>query len=178
MISLKFVPKGLINIIPALVQILAWRRSGDKPLSEPMLVGLLTHICLTRPQVWSGMRLLFVKWNHDNQPRGASFGKPVLCISHHSILPLENISHVIPARYCQLGEWHSVLNNPDCYLLRCSVRLAALHAYCLLAWFISRTEVNNQLDCFMNSLWNLEMWFSMTQQKIIKVKNIIRSQWF
>ena len=30
-ISLKFVPKGLINNIPALVQIMAWRRVGDKP---------------------------------------------------------------------------------------------------------------------------------------------------
>ena len=33
-ISLKFIPSGLINYIPALVQIMAWRRSGDKPLSE------------------------------------------------------------------------------------------------------------------------------------------------
>ena len=45
--SLKFVPKGLINNIPALVLIMAWRRPGDKPLSEPMLVRSLTHICLT-----------------------------------------------------------------------------------------------------------------------------------
>ena len=36
-ISLKFVPKGPINNIPALVQIMAWRRKGDKPLSEPMM---------------------------------------------------------------------------------------------------------------------------------------------
>ena len=38
-ISLKFVPKGLINNIPALVQIMAWRRPGDKPLFEPMMVS-------------------------------------------------------------------------------------------------------------------------------------------
>ena len=49
-ISLKFVPKGLINNIPALVQIMAWRRPGDKPLSQAMMVVLLTHICVTRPQ--------------------------------------------------------------------------------------------------------------------------------
>ena len=49
-ISLKFVPKGQINNIPALVQIMAWRRPGDKPLSEPMMVNLLTHICFNRPQ--------------------------------------------------------------------------------------------------------------------------------
>ena len=29
---------------------MAWRRPGDKPLSEPMMVCLLTHICVTRPQ--------------------------------------------------------------------------------------------------------------------------------
>ena len=49
-ISLRFVPKGPINNIPALVQIMAWRRLGDKPLSEAMMVNLLTHICVTRPQ--------------------------------------------------------------------------------------------------------------------------------
>ena len=38
-ISLKFVPKGPINNIPALVQIMAWRRLGDKPLSELMMVS-------------------------------------------------------------------------------------------------------------------------------------------
>ena len=46
-ISLKFVP---INTIPASVQIMAWRRPGDKPLSGPMMVKLPTHICATRPQ--------------------------------------------------------------------------------------------------------------------------------
>ena len=29
---------------------MAWRRPGDKPLSESMVVSLLTHICVTRPQ--------------------------------------------------------------------------------------------------------------------------------
>ena len=43
-ISLKFVPRDPINNIPALVQIMAWCWPGDKPLSQPMLVSLLTHI--------------------------------------------------------------------------------------------------------------------------------------
>ena len=38
-ISLKFVPKGPINNIPSLVQIMAWRHPGNKPLSEPMMVS-------------------------------------------------------------------------------------------------------------------------------------------
>ena len=27
-----------------------WRRPGDKPLSKPIMVSSLTHICVTRPQ--------------------------------------------------------------------------------------------------------------------------------
>ena len=49
-ISLKFVPKGPIKNIPALVQIMAWRRPDDTPLAEPMMASLLMHICVTRPQ--------------------------------------------------------------------------------------------------------------------------------
>ena len=36
-ISLEFVPKGPIDNKSAWVQVMAWRRTGDKPLSEPML---------------------------------------------------------------------------------------------------------------------------------------------
>ena len=49
-ISLKFVPKGRIHNITLLVQSMAWRRPGDKPLFEPMMVRLPTHTCVTRPQ--------------------------------------------------------------------------------------------------------------------------------
>ena len=66
-ISLKFVPKCLINNNPALVQIMAWRRPGDKPLSKPMMVSLPMHICVIRPQwvketVMVGTVLTF-NWN-------------------------------------------------------------------------------------------------------------------
>ena len=61
-VSLKFVPKGPINNIPALVQIMAWRRLGDKPLSEPMMVRLPTHICVIRPQ-WVKRSLYFKYWS-------------------------------------------------------------------------------------------------------------------
>ena len=68
-ISLKFVSKGPINNIPALVQIMAWRRPGNKPLSEPVMVSLLTHISVTRPQ-WvntlksrqNGRLKIFIFW--------------------------------------------------------------------------------------------------------------------
>ena len=59
--SLQFVPKGPIYNIPTLVQIMAWRRPGDKPSSEPMVVSLVTHICVTRPQ-WVNIML----WHWQN----------------------------------------------------------------------------------------------------------------
>ena len=64
-ISLKFVPNGPINNIPALVQIMAWRRSGDKPFSEPLMVRLLTHICVTRPE-WVNLSSVRYHYNGVN----------------------------------------------------------------------------------------------------------------
>ena len=62
-ISLMFVLGGPINDIPALVQVMAWRRPGDKPLSEPMMIRLPTHICVTRPQwVNGGLCSLSAHW--------------------------------------------------------------------------------------------------------------------
>ena len=48
-ISLNFVPKGAVNNIAALVQIMAWRLPGDNYLNQ-WWYSLLTHICVTRPQ--------------------------------------------------------------------------------------------------------------------------------
>ena len=59
MISLKFVPKGPINNIPALVQIKAWRRPGDKPLSDPMMVSLLRIYALL------GLNELRLRYNQN-----------------------------------------------------------------------------------------------------------------
>ena len=53
-ISLKFVPKGLINNIPALVQIMAWRRPGDKPLSQSYVL----RICATHYESYEK----FARW--------------------------------------------------------------------------------------------------------------------
>ena len=70
-ISLKFVPKGSISNIPALVQIMAWRRPGNKPLSDTILVSLPMHICVTRPQ-WVKTTSLY----HDSP----------LISTHHGII--------------------------------------------------------------------------------------------
>ena len=47
---MQFVANSLIDNIPAMIEMMACLRPGDKPFSEPMAVSLLTRICATRPQ--------------------------------------------------------------------------------------------------------------------------------
>ena len=77
-IPLKFVPKGSINCILALVQIMAWRRPGDKPLTETLMVRLLTHICVTRPQ--------WVKWQSAYGPGDGGVLLPSFAINWYKTM--------------------------------------------------------------------------------------------
>ena len=58
LISLKFVPKGPINNKSTLVKVMAWRRIGDKPLSETMTPDSLTHIRGTSGR-WANILIQF-----------------------------------------------------------------------------------------------------------------------
>ena len=72
-ISLKIAAEGPVNNIPSLVQIMAWRPPGDKPLSEPMmLISLLTHIGVTSRPQWVQER------NHDTGTISVMYYKPQL----------------------------------------------------------------------------------------------------
>ena len=94
-ISLKFVPEGLINNIPSLVQIMAWRWPGDKPSSEAMMVSLLMHIYaslgLNELTHWSWnkradiMQKTSCKWHfHDFAPnRWQAITWTMACIQYH-----------------------------------------------------------------------------------------------
>ena len=42
---------------------MTWRRPGDKPLCKPMIVCLLTHICVARPQWFNKTYTIFLKQN-------------------------------------------------------------------------------------------------------------------
>ena len=66
-ISLKFVPKGAINNIPALVQIMGWRRTGAKPLSEAMLTQFIDayiYICGARGRWVNTLAPDDTMWRH------------------------------------------------------------------------------------------------------------------
>ena len=79
-ISLKFVSKGPINNIPALVQIMAWRRPGNKQLSETMLVSLLMHICITQPQWVNAMWYISTKQSLVYLPTMGDIQAVLLCV--------------------------------------------------------------------------------------------------
>ena len=85
--SLKFVSRARINNTPALVQIMAWRRPGNKPLSEPMMVSLLTHICVTRPQ-WVNSYTNVTAAHNDFHSIGSGRVR-----SHVTVLFVYNIIH-------------------------------------------------------------------------------------
>ena len=112
--SLKFVPKVPINNIPALVQIMAWRRPGDKPLSEAMLVSLPMHICVTRPQwvnllhaelLWGNIfSIIYENWDGTGSGDPASWKTKILFI-----LPLIAANAIIYI----FALW-SFFNKPQC----------------------------------------------------------------
>ena len=73
-VSWKFVPKVWINNIPALVQIMAWRR--------PMMVSLPTHICVTRPQ-WVNWQQA-ITWSSVHQDPRRHLASPWDNVSENS----------------------------------------------------------------------------------------------
>ena len=74
--------------LTALVQIMAWRLPGDKPWSEPMMVRLSTHICVTRPQ-WVTTRryrwqkILVWNWHQATDNHRCRQNKTRACFDFH-----------------------------------------------------------------------------------------------
>ena len=66
---------------------MAWRRSGDKPLSEPMMVSLPTPLCITRSQ-WDNQH-----WPHaifDDGSRVSLYHSGVYACEIHLFLGCNN----------------------------------------------------------------------------------------
>ena len=94
-IPLNFVPKRPIDNKWSLAQVMAWRRTGDKPLPEAMMSQFneMMHICVTQPQ-----------WVNTLVPRqnGHHFaGDSFKCVSLN-----ENvwISLIISLRFVSVGQ--------------------------------------------------------------------------
>ena len=107
-ILLKFVPKDPINNIPALVQIMAWRRQGDKPLSEPMMVRLLTHICVTRPQYVNEACILTKR-----RATGSQYHRSHNLLVFRLRIPLLYATQVIPV-YSYVTKYNTLRPSQNC----------------------------------------------------------------
>ena len=107
-IPLKFVPKGQIKNVPALVQIMAWCHPGDKPLSEPMRVNLLSHMCVTRPHwvTFDGWVYLYYEHRQANVAMRLQLGnrRQVYCIATKLALQLKIKSPNAPV-HLLYGTW-------------------------------------------------------------------------
>ena len=91
--SLKFVPKCLINNIPALVQIMAWL--------EPMMVNLLTHICVTRL-----VRFWFVSFLGSKNAPILKISQGTCPISHDAPFRTEMHISVLNGALWDIGQVH------------------------------------------------------------------------
>ena len=117
-LKFQFVPKGPINNISVLVQIMAWNRAGKMPLSEPMLVNLLAHIhvCITRPY-W--VKACVCQWVtiHSTELRFSDdVGTVWLCIWHcrRNVVKWQPdcVCHVRGLqRRMQSGQWRSLCHE-------------------------------------------------------------------
>ena len=99
-ISFKFVPRCPINNIPILVQIIAWHRPGDKPISEPGTVSLLMHIYITRPQ-WVNSSVVWDDSNTTYYHSMSANSDLDLCISESDQIFLRYKMHT---NICLLGD--------------------------------------------------------------------------
>ena len=134
-ISLYFVPRGPINNITALVQIMAWRRPGDKPLCEPMVICLLTHIRVARPQWVKITHVLYWIWSTLLTLPVVKLEYYKLTRSIHRILPQTNTDWLVKNRF-----WHWNLNIPD--------KLGEYHAYCWPSGFVRHQAVSRHaIEC-------------------------------
>ena len=95
-ISLKCVPQGLIDNKPSLVRIMGCRRTGDKPLAEPMMVSLPTHIHVTRPQ-----------WVNTLRPSDTYMCQWVITDSGNRLFGEKPLSEPLLI-YCQSVAWEQI----------------------------------------------------------------------
>ena len=54
----SLLPMGSVKYVSALVQIMTWHRPCNRPLTEPMMVIFLTHMCITWPLLLNNRTML------------------------------------------------------------------------------------------------------------------------
>ena len=180
-----------------LVQIMAWCRPGDKPLSEPMMIILLTHIYVTRPP-WVNSALAklplnvnfgltsFIKWPRRNLLYWSSN------ISYFHAPAIETIGNIDYVWWSTLktmslrpDQVQVSFQNTSKHTVKIWIKRACtVYANCITIWFTIST-------CQAFLLWRFHansfvvLWFSLilhwwqdglrlTHDDVIKWKHFLR----
>ena len=142
-ISLKFVIKVPINNIPTMVQIMAWRRKGDKPLSETMIVSWKKH-------AYFYMHQYMDVWVSNPEPAASSVVVRYKCIKLYisaTIQPIQMNEH----------SFYTIWNVPD--------RSVAINAImCKVMTLLFHMHINRRLYIFRKKRTYCYILFSKPQR--------------
>ena len=149
---------------------MAWRRPGDKPLSEPMMVRLPTHICVTRPQ-W--VNKLSVSQGHTYNWRLKCLQKNrnlYLPYCQKCIFPIYIIKKCIYTRICLVFSLHLVCLYNHPYFILCMIMKIKLRNLYMGAFYdIIIDNIVEQMIWFYNFgyVLNVLKWSQLSIQCIL-----------
>ena len=114
-ISLMFVSKGQIDNKWALVQVMAWRRTGAKPLSEAMLIKFTYVYMRTRGRLVKRTHQATIYKKNKHTCVHVSWN---ICHCHDDVIKWKHVPrywpfvrgiHRSPVNYPHKGQWHGAL---------------------------------------------------------------------
>ena len=152
-----------------------WRRPGEKPLSEPMVVNLPTHICVARPQwvkmakmkmIWSfiqyltGLSIETSKYN-DNLILIGGFERINWC-SRYPLRILHFLNKSYQIKPFLSRDRATTLTSAECLLIgpRVHSNYACLKMYSYLPSSLQyKTHFKRQLNCWsLRCSWSSACW--------------------
>ena len=147
---------------------MAWRRRGDKPLSEPMMVSLLTHICVTRPQWVNLSREILNKikqYFYSNDILNSFFYK---IISNTLLLSMID-RHVFI--FIRIKMWYLFVSNTRSYIFFIRGPLLSL----LAKWCAAKCifQGSNYYPSRFNECYR---WKSLKLRRVSKMNAVARAQ--
>ena len=123
-VSLKFVAEGKTTNIPALVQIVAWHRPGNNPLSEPMMVTYwLIYVSHTLNELTTVETNIIILYKEMEEHSKDSFNirwQPMPLIIHQEYIQLHSTTWITTILW-KLQEQLSTFFPDKCHLLEHSL---------------------------------------------------------